>query len=357
MPEPASMLFGFGVEYATEAALEGHSRYSSNTFLDRVNAQYFNPRGLVCLVVTWQPGISNNQLTVNFEGNATAFRSETGFSERITDIARQKTSAKEGWQGIKDQMGEKMKLANGNFDWPEPAPLIFPVIDDANGSGSDTGGKKKNALDRMEIWMEDMSDKRAQAKWVDENSDTPAASLMPNPEFQSRYADPNHPAASGDIVALVTGGRWMCADKKHVKVRKADSESKKDENEGKPQKGDDEKRSKEQKNDQMADKHENSERLGQESDGEKPQKYDIKAKFDKEKDDKKSKKDKDKNSKKDRDKKSKKDRDKKSKKDRDKKSKKDKSKEKHTSSGKDEDWLKSLFQKVTRFLHLMILDC
>ncbi|KAK6218877.1 hypothetical protein QIS74_06086 [Colletotrichum tabaci] len=231
MPEPASMLFGFGVEYATEAALEGHSRYSSNVFLDRVNSQFFNPRGLVCLVVTWQPDISNNQLNVNFEGEVSASRPNPGVSERIGDIAAQRTSAKEGWQGMKGQMAEMMKMSNGNFNWPEPAPLVFPAAKDPiTESGSDDGAKKKkNALDRMEIWMEDMSDKRAQAKWADENSDKPAASLMPNHEFRSRYADPNHPAASGDLVALVTGGRWTYVDKKKDKKSKKNRRSKEEE--------------------------------------------------------------------------------------------------------------------------------
>ncbi|OHW98192.1 FAD binding domain-containing protein [Colletotrichum incanum] len=324
MPEPASMLFGFGVEYATEAALEGHSRYSSNTFLDRVNTQYFNPRGLVCLVVTWQPGISGNQLTVNFEGDATASRSEPGISERIADVATQKTSAKEGWQGMKNQMGKMMKLSNGNFDWPEPAPLVFPATDDVTGSESDSGAKKKNALDRMEIWMEDMSDKRAQAKWVDENSDKSAASLMPNHEFRSRYADPNHPAASGDIVALVTGGRWMYADKKHIEGCTTDSKSKKNENGEKSGKEKDEKK---HKKDKKEEKDKCDEKLDQDTDSERPPKDDD------DKDDKKSKKDKDK------------------------KSKKAESKDERNSSAKDEDWLKSLFHKVTNVLQFTQQEC
>ncbi|KAK2029107.1 hypothetical protein LX32DRAFT_617695 [Colletotrichum zoysiae] len=225
MPEPASMLFGLGVEYATEAALEGHSRYSSNAFLDLVNAQYFRPRGLVCLVVTWQPGTGDNQLAVNFDGGATGSHFDTGILGRVSDIVTQKTSAMEGWQGIKDQVREMMKMSNGNLDSPEPAPLIFPACyDEGCESGSGTGVKKKRkALDRMEAWMEDISDKRAQTRWVDENSDKPSAGLMPNHEFRSRYADPQHPAASGDMVALVTGGRWVYADKKSAKGGAAES--------------------------------------------------------------------------------------------------------------------------------------
>ncbi|KAK2055256.1 hypothetical protein LY76DRAFT_607829 [Colletotrichum caudatum] len=108
MPEPASMLFGLGVEYATEAALEGHSRYSSNAFIDL-------------------PGTGDNRLAVNFEKGATGSQSKTGIPERVSDVVTQKTSASEGWQGIKDQVREMMKMSNGNLDSPEPAPLIFPA--------------------------------------------------------------------------------------------------------------------------------------------------------------------------------------------------------------------------------------
>ncbi|WYZ37576.1 hypothetical protein EsH8_II_001082 [Colletotrichum jinshuiense] len=229
MPEPASMLFGFGVEYMTEAALEGHSRYSSNTFLDRVNTHFFNPRGLMCGVVTWQPDIGDKQLDVNFEGVVTSSRSEPRISERISRIATQETSAKEEWQCMKDQMGEMMKLSNGNFKWPEAAPLVIPAEINVAESGNGTDAKKKNALDRMEVWMDNVSDKRAQAKWIDENTNKPAANLMPTPEFRSRYADPNHPAASGDIVALVTGGRWVYADKKSTKKSKNNDDPRKKE--------------------------------------------------------------------------------------------------------------------------------
>lgn len=37
--------------------------------------------------------------------------------------------------------------------------------------------------------------------------DSILATSVPTPKFTSRYADPNHPASSGDLVALITGGR------------------------------------------------------------------------------------------------------------------------------------------------------
>jgi hypothetical protein len=38
-----------------------------NTFLDRVNEEFFQPRGLFCLIVTWRPDVNKTHETVNIE--------------------------------------------------------------------------------------------------------------------------------------------------------------------------------------------------------------------------------------------------------------------------------------------------
>lgn len=50
------------------------------------------------------------------------------------------------------------------------------------------------------------------ARWSGRHPDSRMAKLAPAPEFQSRFADPNHPAGSGDFVALVTGGKRTTAE-------------------------------------------------------------------------------------------------------------------------------------------------
>lgn len=44
--------------------------------------------------------------------------------------------------------------------------------------------------------------------WLVQNEEEPDSALIqgPKPEFTSRYADPNHPANEGSLVALLTGG-------------------------------------------------------------------------------------------------------------------------------------------------------
>ncbi|KAF4780557.1 hypothetical protein HER10_EVM0012864 [Colletotrichum scovillei] len=210
LPDPASLLFGFAVEAATEAVMEGQSLFCSNKFLNCVNADFFIPRGLVCLVVTWQPDNDCDQVATNFVEEVDTLQTKPDLKREISDVAAGKKKPSEGWQELKTQMGDLMKPTRGDFKWPEPAPLIFPDVKSTPKKG-DVEAKKKNAWDRMEDWINNHSDKRAQASWIDENKNHPRMNLMPQPKFKSRYADPNHQVSSGDLVSLVTGGRWRLA--------------------------------------------------------------------------------------------------------------------------------------------------
>lgn len=212
VPDPLMMLLGIGVGIATDAAMEAQSRFWSNKFLDCVNAELFIPRGLVCLVVTWKPDISDNAsiTAVDFDGRAIEPGSDTGLVQMMRDIIAQKTSSEEGLKRVRKQMQRVMKPSNSTFNWAEPAPLIFPSLDESSSALSkDCDGKKENATNRAERWIDNYMDKRAQAKWIEKNPDLPIIDMVPKPEFRSRYADPNHPASSGDIVAFLTGGHWQ----------------------------------------------------------------------------------------------------------------------------------------------------
>lgn len=212
VPDPLMMLFGVGVGIATDAIMELQSRFKSNKFLDSVNAEFFIPRGLICLVVTWRPDASNDELiaAVDFEGKAIKSHSETGLVEKIRDIATKKTPSGEGLRQIQEQMQDIMKPSNGVFNCAEPAPLVFPSLHGkAVASGGTGNDKKKNAVDRAEIWLDEYMDERAKAKWIEKSPELTMANMLPKPEFRSRYADPSHPAASGDIVAFLTGGNWQ----------------------------------------------------------------------------------------------------------------------------------------------------
>ncbi|KAK1709161.1 uncharacterized protein BDZ83DRAFT_684092, partial [Colletotrichum acutatum] len=210
LPDPASLLLGFALEAASEAVMEGQSLFCSNKLLNCVNAEFFVPRGLICLVVTWQPDNDSGEFATNFVEEVNIPQTKPDLKQEISDVASGKKKPSEGWAELKTQIGDLMKPTCGDFSWPELAPLIFPDFE-GTPDKVDVETKQMNAWDRMEDWINGHSDKRAQASWIDKNKNHPRMNLMPQPKFKSRYADPNHQASSGDLVSLVTGGRWRLA--------------------------------------------------------------------------------------------------------------------------------------------------
>ena len=119
----------------------------------------------------------------------------------------------------------------GNM-FPEVAPLIYPELDQLQLDKS--AGEKLSKMKKRKEFVGEYLDKRAQAKFAStENStswsipssqfsltchyqtaENPTSQLNqgPKPVFTSRYADPTHPASSGDPLAFVTGGRFTTDD-------------------------------------------------------------------------------------------------------------------------------------------------
>ncbi|KAM6510560.1 hypothetical protein FSOLCH5_011005 [Fusarium solani] len=216
-PEPFSMLIGASIDVLSFMTVEAHSRFKSNKFLDHVNAEFFAPRGLVCLVVTWSPNTNDELVSaVALDGRPVE---SPPLTQQMKDIVMQKASGKESLEKFKYQFQDNMKPSKGTVCWPEPAPLTFPSLDEIS-KGKESEAKKKKKLDNAEKWLDEYMDRRGQAKWIRKNPDHSVANMLPKPEFRSRYADPNHPASSGDIVALLTGGRW-----KHGRAKPAEAES------------------------------------------------------------------------------------------------------------------------------------
>ncbi|KAJ3960526.1 hypothetical protein N0V92_002850 [Colletotrichum tropicale] len=215
-PDPALTAFGILLGVAVEGVMEVQSRFKSNKFLDRMNADFFRPRGLMCFVATWRPDDISGKVPVDFECKTTGESPSVEFSKG-DEVSPEASSSEKGKLGrIKKLLGERLRSHDHILDWSEPAPLLFPAASElvlAQGRG---GQKKKNGLDRAEIWLDDYMDKRAQVEWINENPELSAAKALPRANFKSRYADPTHPAASGDVVALVTGGRWQYKRKQTV---------------------------------------------------------------------------------------------------------------------------------------------
>ena len=179
VPEPFTIMISIAVKKVADAASELHSRSKTNVFLDRVNKDFFAPRGLVALIMTWKPNQKDALLT-------------TAEFDMQSSIAKASNSSKSR---------SRFESSSGatSFEWPQTAPLVFPALDELPG-------EKQAAIKRSGKFVGEYMDKRARAKWAGENPDSALANANGKESFSSRYADPNHPASSGDPIALLTGG-------------------------------------------------------------------------------------------------------------------------------------------------------
>ncbi len=161
--------------------------HRTNNFLDEINTHFFQPRGLYAMLVTYKP-------------------SRHSWSSAPMDISYDVSKALDI-----DTLGSKLKndlkftsgKTHTELELPEAAPLIFPHLDAA--AEEEEAGKKPNAFKKSGRFIGDYMDRRANAVY---NTENPESSLSTGtPEFKSKYADPNHPASSGSLISLVTGGK------------------------------------------------------------------------------------------------------------------------------------------------------
>ena len=120
---------------------------------------------------------------------------------------------------------ENLKFTSGKsyteLSLPAAAPLIFPDLDAAAQVDEDTEAakKKQNAFKKSSKFVGDYMDRRARAKYSAENPESLLSVPAAKP-FASRYSDPNHPAVTGGLISLVTGG--------HVDPRRSRKEARKE---------------------------------------------------------------------------------------------------------------------------------
>lgn len=284
-PEPIHLLISASALMATQITSEVVSRSKSNAFLDKMNQEFFKPKGLIALVVTWKPkhegSEQNTSGIIDIDTNATAASKKQG-GDSAPGMKRRRSMI-------------QMPSAGEMFELPEFAPLVFPRLEGESNSarprspvspkhkrptqGIETKNKQESGQEEMSNtarraraksmgderivqraepgcfpafrhntaeyvgpavrqvklggksagssvrrtghFISDYQDRRAVARWSGQHPDSRMAKLAPSPGFQSRFADPNHPAGSGDFVALVTGGKRTTAEVSREAVRAA----------------------------------------------------------------------------------------------------------------------------------------
>lgn len=198
VPEPVTIAVAIAARVATQVGMQAHSRSKTNTFLNKINAEFFQPLGLIAVILTWKPSRQGEVVT------------QARFDAALEQAAESVSAPSSGMVG---QVSSKMKSSNAttNFEWPGSAPLVFPELDKlaSTSEGRETieqASKKPNSVKRGMIFAMEYSDKRAQAQWANDHPESGLAKLGVKPEFHSRYSDPNNPASSGSLIALLTGG-------------------------------------------------------------------------------------------------------------------------------------------------------
>ncbi|KAJ5126516.1 hypothetical protein N7448_007295 [Penicillium atrosanguineum] len=189
LPSVTGIAVSIAIQIATDIAIAVEGRRKTNTFFDKVNKEFFQPRGLFCLVMTWNPELS--------DAPSTAIDLDSFISKATSDSS----------SDMLGRLQHKFKSSDGKTYgniFPEVAPLIFPQIDQL--AVDKDAEKKLSKMKQKKEFVANYMDKRAQAKFTAKNPDS-HLSQGPKPTFTSRYADPNHPASSGDLIALVTGGK------------------------------------------------------------------------------------------------------------------------------------------------------
>ncbi|KAJ5610937.1 hypothetical protein N7510_007656 [Penicillium lagena] len=163
-------------------------RNRHHTVMDQMNEQFFQPRGLHAMILTWRPEIDATEVGVNF--NET-FLKTTAPPEGIAKVVR----------NLKPSTG----TTNG-VPFTETAPLVFPALDKLADDQTGAGRTKKEKIKGMMNFASEYFDRRAQAKHALENPDSQLA-VGPKPTFTSRYSNPSNSTNSGDLLALVTAGK------------------------------------------------------------------------------------------------------------------------------------------------------
>ncbi|KAH7146810.1 hypothetical protein B0J13DRAFT_664440 [Dactylonectria estremocensis] len=177
------MIVGIALQASVMVAEDIQGRTRTNSFLDKANADFFRPRGLFCLILTYNP-------------DAAEGRKQSSVPLTIA------TSLNPAGMG---KIKHKLRSSSGEIEFPESAPLIFPALDELDEQQSQEAKTKRAQLSGAKRYVDEYYDKRAQAQFTAEHPDSTLAQV-PQPTFTSRYADPNHPASSGSFRSLVTGG-------------------------------------------------------------------------------------------------------------------------------------------------------
>lgn len=162
-PGIAPMIVSTVVPIAVQAAKHYQTKVQSSNYIKKANDEIFEPRGLFAMMTVIKPGQKSQIISMNIQSSS----ADTSSGDQ--------------------------------FEFPPSAPLVFFNERELLVASE----KPRNSYQRGSAFVSDYVDRRVQARYANEHL---GDHLRPDPKFRSGWADPNHPAYSGGLITLVSGG-------------------------------------------------------------------------------------------------------------------------------------------------------
>ncbi|KAL5001262.1 hypothetical protein BDV10DRAFT_199190 [Aspergillus recurvatus] len=177
---------GFAIQVVNAIAMELRGRVQANVFLQKLNRGFFQPRGLYCLVLS-------------FDNTHEEALTDESLAAAIATSADPKPGVRRYTDKLRSHSG-----TTGPSAFPESAPLVFPVLDWLENNADAEQAEKLGRYRKLRKFVADYYDRRAQAEYAARNPESPLAA-PPMRAFTSRFADPSD-ATNKSPISLVTGG-------------------------------------------------------------------------------------------------------------------------------------------------------
>ncbi|QGI82561.1 hypothetical protein CEK25_009290 [Fusarium fujikuroi] len=183
IPNHIALGVSAAVQIVAGVIAKTETRWKTNSFMDRANVNFFQPRGLYCLLMSYSPISTINKERVDPAQAMLKLESTSATSSKAKRNLRNPLAG----------------VSHGEEDLPDSvATLIYPTIERTT---PDTD-KKRTVFAKLN----DYFDQRAQARYASE-SNGDVLSSVPRKPFSNRYLDPNHPASNGGLLGLLSGGK------------------------------------------------------------------------------------------------------------------------------------------------------
>nr|RBQ87687.1 hypothetical protein FVER53263_12583 [Fusarium verticillioides] len=204
IPNHIALGVSTAVQIVAGIVAKTETRWKTNSFMDRANISFFQPRGLYCLLMSYNPiSTSNKEKT-----------------DPVQAMLKHKSTAGASSKTRRNLRNPLAGVSHGQNDLPDfVATLVYPTIERTTQNSY----KKKAVFAKLN----DYFDQRAQARYVGSitlthcplvsfansrftqasESNGDILSTTPQKPFSNRFLDPNHPVSNGGLLGLLSGGK------------------------------------------------------------------------------------------------------------------------------------------------------